>query len=81
MKGDLPEIAAVNDAVGKLLAWHGRKTNFDALKRHGRNEWMRMFEACKVLSAIIDYIVTLNVTLMTTHADVDWFIQHREVTL
>jgi hypothetical protein len=50
MKGDSPEVAAVNDAVAKLLAWHGRKTNFDALKRHGRNEWMRMFEACKVIS-------------------------------
>ena len=50
MNGDSPEVAAVNDIVAKLLAWHGRKTNFDALKRHGRNEWMRMFEACKVLS-------------------------------
>jgi len=50
MKGDSPEVAAVNDAVAKLLTWHGRKTNFDALKRHGRNEWMRMFEACKVIS-------------------------------
>jgi capsid protein len=50
VNGDSPEVAAVNDIVAKLLAWHGRKTNFDALKRHGRNEWMRMFEACKVLS-------------------------------
>jgi capsid protein len=50
MQGDAPEVAAVNQAVWKLLDWHGRKTNFDALKRHGRNEWMRMFEACKVLS-------------------------------
>lgn len=39
----------VNDTVKRLLLWHGRRRQFDALGRHGRDEWMRMFEACKVL--------------------------------
>jgi hypothetical protein len=44
-----PEIAAVNAVVKRLLSWHGRRRNFDALGRHGRDEWLRMFEACKVI--------------------------------
>jgi len=40
---------AINDAVHKLLRWHSRRRQFDALGRHGRDEWMRMFEACKVI--------------------------------
>jgi hypothetical protein len=36
--------------VNKLLYWHGRRNQFDVLGQHGRDEWMRMFEACKVIS-------------------------------
>lgn len=43
------EIDAVNMAVRSMLAWHGRRRQFDALGRHGRDEYMRMFEACKVI--------------------------------
>jgi len=44
-----PEIDAVNAAVRNMLTWHGRRKQFDALGRHGRDEYMRMFEACKVI--------------------------------
>jgi len=44
------EVDAVNTAVADMLAWHGRRRQFDALGRHGRNEYLRMFEACKVIS-------------------------------
>ena len=44
-----PEIAALNATVRRLLRWHSSRRNFDALGRHGRNEWLRMFEACKVI--------------------------------
>lgn len=44
-----PEIADINSIVKRLLSWHGKRRNFDALGRHGRDEWMRMFEACKVI--------------------------------
>ena len=50
MPGDSEEVRAVNATVKRLLDWHGRKRNFDALGRHGRNEWLRMFEATKVIS-------------------------------
>ena len=36
--------------VNKLLYWHSRRNQFDVLGQHGRDEWMRMFEACKVIS-------------------------------
>jgi len=36
--------------IRKLLNWHARARQFDALGRHGRDEWLRMFEACKVIS-------------------------------
>lgn len=39
----------LNTIVKKLLAWHAHKRQFDATRRHGRNEWMRMFEATKVI--------------------------------
>lgn len=39
----------LNAIIKKLLAWHARRRNFDALGRHGRDEMMRMFEACKVI--------------------------------
>lgn len=39
----------VDMILRKLLAWHGTRRNFDALGRHGRDEAMRMFEACKVI--------------------------------
>jgi len=35
--------------IRKVMDWHGRRANFDATGRHGRDEWMRMFEACKVI--------------------------------
>jgi capsid protein len=44
-----PEIRELNATVRRLLRWHGRRRNFDALGRHGRDEWLRMFEACKVI--------------------------------
>lgn len=49
LPGDAPEIKAVNAAVKQMLDWHGRRRQFDVLGRHGRNEWLRMFEACKVI--------------------------------
>ncbi|MFH1496817.1 MAG: phage portal protein, partial [Verrucomicrobiota bacterium] len=48
--GDTDEIRAVNAAVSKLLRWHARPRQFDALGRHGRDEWLRMFEGCKVIA-------------------------------
>lgn len=41
---------ALDKLVRKLLRWHSVKRNFDALGRHGRDEMLRMFEACKVIS-------------------------------
>jgi capsid protein len=49
LNGDAPEIKTLNQALGKLLRWHSRRRQFDALGRHGRDEWLRMFEACKVI--------------------------------
>ena len=40
----------VNQIVKKLLVWHSRARQFDVLGKHGRDEWLRMFEACKVIS-------------------------------
>lgn len=40
----------VNAILRKALNWHGRRRQFDALGRHGRDEWFRMFEATKVIS-------------------------------
>ena len=50
IQGDTDAVKNLNDVVAKLLAWHARRRQFDALGRHGRDEWLRMFEACKVLS-------------------------------
>lgn len=47
--GQTDEARKLNRIVKRLLEWHGRRRQFDALKRHGRNEWMRFFEACKVI--------------------------------
>ena len=47
--GESPDLQAVNNAVARLLRWHGRRSQFDALRRHGRNEWLRMFEATKII--------------------------------
>lgn len=48
-----PHVRTGNDDVDaivrKLLSWHAKRRNFDALGRHGRDEMMRMFEACKVI--------------------------------
>jgi len=49
LPGDAPEIKKVNELVKRLLDWHSRRRQFDALGRHGRDEWLRMFEACKVI--------------------------------
>ena len=40
----------LNAILRKLIRWHGMRRNFDALGRHGRDESMRLFEACKVIS-------------------------------
>jgi len=40
----------VNTVLSKLMRWHSKRRQFDALGRHGRNEMLRMFEACKVIS-------------------------------
>jgi len=47
---DTKEVKEVNRIVKLLLDFHSRPRKFDALGKHGRDEWMRMFEACKVLS-------------------------------
>jgi capsid protein len=49
MSGDSVEIKDVNAKVKMMLDWHSRRRQFDALGRHGRDEWLRMFEACKVI--------------------------------
>lgn len=36
--------------VLRLMRWHARRRQFDALGRHGRDEFMRYFEACKILA-------------------------------
>lgn len=48
--GDSQEARDLTAVVKRMLAWHGRKRQFDALGRHGRDEWLRMFEATKVLT-------------------------------
>lgn len=50
LPGYSPEARAVNAAVMRMLRWHSRRRQFDALGRHGRDEWLRMWEACKVIS-------------------------------
>lgn len=40
----------LNSVVRRLLRWHGSRRQFDALGRHSRDEMMRLFEACKVIS-------------------------------
>jgi len=50
LPGDTSESSKITEIVLRLLDWHGRRSRFDALGRHGRNEWMRMYEACKVIS-------------------------------
>jgi capsid protein len=44
-----PEVRAVNAIADRLLRWHGKPRQFDATGRHGRSEWMRIFEACKII--------------------------------
>ena len=44
------EIAVVNEKVKRLMAWHGKRMQFDALQIMSRDEWMWMFEACKTIS-------------------------------
>ena len=46
---DTPEKRALIQKIQQLLHWHGLRKNFDALGRHGRDEFMRMFEGCKVI--------------------------------
>lgn len=40
---------AVNARLEALFAQHGRRSNFDVLKRHSREEMLRLFEATKVI--------------------------------
>jgi capsid protein len=49
LTGQSEETKAVNRVVKFMLDWHKRRRQFDALGRHGRDEWLRMFEACKVI--------------------------------
>jgi capsid protein len=49
-KDQNPKLDKLNATVRKLLAWHSRARQFDALGKMGRDEWLRMFEACKILS-------------------------------
>jgi len=49
LDNETPEMLELDAKVRSLLKWHGLRRNFDALGRHGRNEFMRMFEACKVV--------------------------------
>ena len=49
LPGDSPQIDALNRKTNAMLAWHAHRRQFDALGRHGRDEWMRMFEAVKVI--------------------------------
>lgn len=44
------EVNAVNAKVKAIMAWHGKRMQFDALQVMGRDEWMWMFEACKTIS-------------------------------
>lgn len=46
---ETPEKLALVAKVRSLLSWHGQRRNFDALGRHSRDEFIRMFEACKVI--------------------------------
>lgn len=48
--GATPEARELTAVVKRLLRWHGRRRNFDALGRHGRDEFLRMFEATKILT-------------------------------
>jgi capsid protein len=48
--GKSEQVTELNALVKKMLDWHSHKRQFDALGRHGRDEWLRMFEACKVIS-------------------------------
>lgn len=49
-QGAAGEVAAVNSKVKALMAWHGKRSQFDALQVMSRDEWMWMFEACKTIS-------------------------------
>lgn len=44
---DLPE--PLWTKLDGLLKWHGKKENFDAARRHSRNQAMRLFELAKVI--------------------------------
>ena len=50
LRSKTKEARDVDAIVQKLMRWHAGRRQFDALGRHGRDETMRMFEACKVLS-------------------------------
>jgi capsid protein len=43
------EVQTVNQKVKTLLAWHGKRQQFDTLQVMARDEWMWMFEACKAI--------------------------------
>lgn len=49
LENDTPEMVALEIKVRNMLRWHGMRRNFDAVGRHGRDEFMRMFEGCKVI--------------------------------
>jgi hypothetical protein len=43
-------IPDVDRIIKMLMSLHGNRRQWDALGRHSRDEHLRMFEACKVLS-------------------------------
>ena len=51
-----PEAQTVTDKVKLLMGWHGRRTHFDVLGRHNRDESMWLFEACKVIGGDAAYM-------------------------
>jgi capsid protein len=50
----LPEPVA--NRILALLKWHGRKENFDAARRHSRDDAMRLFEKEKLLNGDAGFI-------------------------
>ena len=40
----------VDECLRKLFKWHALRQNFDVHAKHSRDEWMRQFEAVKIIS-------------------------------
>ena len=59
----------INMILRKAIRWHGRARQFDALGKHGRDEWMRMFEACKVIGGDAAGLKTKGMKLQGIEGD------------